>query len=151
MKNFREIKPHLYAVLLFIGISFAYFSPLLEGKVLDMQDIKNWKGMSKEVVDYRNSTGEEALWTNSMFSGMPSYQISVKSKYNLVSYVDKILMLGIPRPANILFLYLLASLRQFLTFLLQYISSRRPHLHQQTQNYPGHQLINSAKTMAAPF
>ena len=48
--------------------------------MLDMPDIKHHKGMSKEVVDFRNEAGEEALWTNSMFSGMPAYQISTKFK-----------------------------------------------------------------------
>ncbi len=95
------------ALVLFVIISFAYFSPVLKGKKLDMQDIKHWKGMSKEVVDFRDATGEEALWTNSMFSGMPAYQISTKYKGNLIQYVAKALSLGIPRPAGMLFLYLL--------------------------------------------
>jgi hypothetical protein len=63
--------------------------------------------MSKEISDYRESSGEEALWTNSLFSGMPAYQISVKYSSNLVRYIDKIISLGFPRPANLLFLYLL--------------------------------------------
>ena len=94
-------------LLLFMVISFVYFSPVLQGKMLDMPDINNWKGMSKEVRDFRDATGEEALWTNSMFSGMPAYQISTKYKANLIQYLDKALMLGLPRPANMLFLYLL--------------------------------------------
>ena len=107
MEKLKKLSPHLIVILLFVGISFAYFSPLLEGKRLDMPDIKNHIGMSKEVVDFREATGDEALWTNSMFSGMPAYQISTKSNANLIQYVVKAISLGIPRPANLLFLYLL--------------------------------------------
>ena len=105
--NFTKIKSHALIVLLFALISFAYFSPLLEGKRIDGHDVKTWIGMSKEISDYRENTGEEALWTNSLFSGMPAYQISVKYSANLIKYVDKVISLGFPRPANLLFLYLL--------------------------------------------
>ena len=105
--NFSQIKPHAIIVTLFVLVSFAYFTPILEGKRIDGHDIKTWLGMSKELKDYRENTGEEALWTNSLFSGMPAYQISVKYTSNLVRYIDKIISLGIPRPASLLFLYLL--------------------------------------------
>ena len=66
--NFAKIKPHAIVIFLFTLISFAYFSPLLEGKRIDGHDIKTWIGMSKEISDFRENTGEEALWTNSLFS-----------------------------------------------------------------------------------
>jgi hypothetical protein len=105
--NFRQVLPYLSAVVLFVAISLVYFSPLLEGKVLKQQDITQFKGMSKEIVDYRAKTGEEALWTNSMFGGMPAYQISVEYKGNLLRYVDKLMMLYLPQPAGMLFLYMI--------------------------------------------
>ena len=76
--------------------------------------------MSKEVVDFREATGEEALWTNSMFSGMPAYQISTQYKANLIQYIDKALMLGLPRPANMLFLYLLGFYILLLSLKVDY-------------------------------
>ena len=106
MENLKKLTPHFIVILLFVLISFIYFSPVLEGKMLDQHDVKTFKGMSKEIRDYREITGEEALWTNSMFSGMPAYQISVKFHNNLIQYVDKIITLGLPRPVNLLFLYL---------------------------------------------
>jgi hypothetical protein len=118
--NFNNAKPHILVLLIFIAISFIYFSPVLEGKKLDQHDIKTYKGMSKEINDFRDSTGEEALWTNSMFSGMPAYQISVKFKKNLIQYVDKILTLGLPRPVNLLFLYLLGFYILLLTLKVDY-------------------------------
>lgn len=99
--------PYIAAIVIFIIISLVYLSPLLEGKKLKQDDIIRHKGMSKEVVDFREKTGEEALWTNSMFSGMPAYQISVKYKGNLVQYVDQIFKLGLPHPASLVFLYMI--------------------------------------------
>ena len=120
MEQIKKLSPHLIVILLFVGISFAYFSPVMQGKILDMPDIKHWKGMSKEVQDFREDTGEEALWTNSMFSGMPAYQISTKSNANLIQYVVKAISLGIPRPANLLFLYLLGFYLLLLSLKVDY-------------------------------
>ena len=106
MIGIYNLKSHVPVVTLFALISFAYFSPLLEGKRIDGHDVKTWIGMSKEISDHREKTGEEALWTNSIFSGMPAYQISVKYS-NLIKYIDKAISFGFPRPANLLFLYLL--------------------------------------------
>ena len=120
MEQFKKLSPHLIVLLLFTAISFTYFSPVLKGKMLDMPDIKHHKGMSKEVVDFRNETGEEALWTNSMFSGMPAYQISTKFKGNFLQYVPKIISMGMPRPANLLFLYLLGFYILLLSLKIDY-------------------------------
>ena len=86
MKNFplNKALPYIVAVLLFVVLSLAYFSPLLEGKMLKQDDIIRHKGMAKEVADFREATGQEALWTNAMFGGIPAYQISVRYKNNLV-------------------------------------------------------------------
>ena len=97
----------LTAIIVFIFITFAYFNPLLEGKRLDQHDISMWKGMSKELVDFRAKTGEEALWTNSMFGGMPAWQISVVYSGNLMRYVKKVINLWMPYPANAVFVYML--------------------------------------------
>lgn len=95
----------LVPVLLCLITSAIYFSPVLEGKFLQQSDIIHHKGMSKELVDYRNETGEEALWTNGMFGGMPAYQIST---YYFGSITQKIMnfVLNIPRPISYHFLML---------------------------------------------
>ena len=64
---FKKIQPHLIAVLVFLIISVVYFSPVLSGGSLEQHDVAQWIGMSKEIVDFKAKTGEEALWTNSMF------------------------------------------------------------------------------------
>ena len=103
----KRLLPVFAALALFYALSLVYFSPMLEGKSLDQHDIKQWQGMAKEVDEHRAATGEEALWTGSMFSGMPAYQISVKWTSNLLSYADKLFHGFLPRPANFLFLYLM--------------------------------------------
>jgi len=103
--DFKSLLPYIGAIFIFLIITLIYFSPLLEGKRIDQSDIKQFKGMSKEIADFREQTGEEALWTNSMFSGMPAYQISVLYKGNILGYLDKILTLGLPHPASTVFLY----------------------------------------------
>jgi hypothetical protein len=105
--NIRTLLPHLIAIAIFIGISFVFFSPLFQGKQLKQHDISMHKGMAKEIVDFRAKHHSEPLWTNSMFGGMPSYQISTLYPSNWVSYLDRAVHLGIPGPANLVFIYLL--------------------------------------------
>ena len=109
MKNlpWKQIVPHVIAIVIFLLITLVYFSPVLEGKRLKQSDITQWKGASKELKDFREETGEEALWTNSMFVGMPAYQISVLYKKNIANYLDKLFKAGLPAPAKNLFLYLI--------------------------------------------
>ena len=105
--NWKELIPHASAIVIFVLISLVYFSPVLEGKKIDQQDIKQYTGMSKEIADHRADYDEEPLWTNSMFGGMPAYQISVLHKKNLISYFSKWFKLYLPAPAGTVFLYLL--------------------------------------------
>ncbi len=84
----RKSGPYVLAVVLFLVISVIYFSPVLEGKKLQSSD-GQFMGMSKEIVDYRNATGKEALWSNNMFSGMPAYLISTIYSGEILSKVQK--------------------------------------------------------------
>ena len=98
--EFKTIYPYLIPVLLIIIVNVMYFMPQFEGKVVRQGDIIQHVGMSKEATDYREKTGEEALWTNAMFGGMPTYQISAKPKNNLLTYVEKTMSLYKVRPAG---------------------------------------------------
>ncbi|MDX9907664.1 MAG: hypothetical protein RBS55_13840, partial [Bacteroidales bacterium] len=69
--NFKKLLPVIVALAVFSLIIIVYFNPVLEGKKLSASDMVHFKGMSKEIVDYREKTGEQALWTNGMFGGMP--------------------------------------------------------------------------------
>jgi len=72
----KKSLPHIAAILFFLGLSYVLFAPQLQGMQLLQSDNQQFQGMSKELNDYRDKTGEEALWTDSMFGGMPSYLIS---------------------------------------------------------------------------
>jgi len=103
----KIILPDLFAILAFIIISYAYFSPVIEGKVLPQGDMIQARGMQKELVDYYESTGKNALWTNSMFGGMPSYQIRVDKVFNIFNTLQHVGRLFLPYfTVGILFVYL---------------------------------------------
>ena len=95
--------PHVLAILSFVIISSLFYSQAISGKKLKMGDVTNWKGMSKELVDYQYTYGEDSMWTNSMFSGMPSDQISVQDKGYWVRKLDSIYKIGLPSTIDILF------------------------------------------------
>lgn len=101
--NFKKVLPHVIAVLSFIVLSSVYFSPIFNDYSLQQGDIKQFAGMEKELSDANLMNDEPALWTNSMFSGMPAYQISVKHPNNLIAQLDLFLKLGLPRPVGLLF------------------------------------------------
>jgi hypothetical protein len=105
--NFKNYLPHGLAIVIFAIITIIYFKPLFSGKVLSQSDINQHKGMSKEIVDYRNTHHSEPLWTNSMFGGMPAYQISTLYPGNWIGKLDNAFKLYIPLPAGYLFLYCL--------------------------------------------
>ncbi|MFY7970506.1 MAG: hypothetical protein ACOVOO_01110 [Flavobacteriales bacterium] len=102
-----KVLPHAVAILLFVALSSAFFSPLWKGYELRQGDIDNWRGMSQEANNFRALENDEALWTNSMFAGMPAYQISVVHTNNFLRIVDNVLRLGLPRPVGTMFLCML--------------------------------------------
>lgn len=114
--NFKSILPHVLVVVVFMLLTIIYFNPLLSGKAINQGDVERFKGMSKEIVDYRAKYDKEPLWTNGMFSGMPAYQISVLYPSNWVRPLIKLTAMGIPHPACIIFLCMLGFYFLLLTF-----------------------------------
>lgn len=82
---------HLIAFIVFLIISIVYLYPELQGRRIAQNDVMQWKGMSKEVNDYREKTNENILWTNSMFSGMPTYLITTRFVGNQVATLKRVL------------------------------------------------------------
>jgi len=105
--NFKKIIPHLVAIGVFVLLACVYFSPIFNDYSLKQSDIQQFRGMEKEIVDANLVNDEDALWTNSMFGGMPAYQISVKHPNNFMVNVDKFIKLGLPRPVGLLFMAML--------------------------------------------
>ncbi|MFO7873364.1 MAG: YfhO family protein [Bacteroidales bacterium] len=109
-----KLAPYVAAIVLFLLLSIIYVNPVLQGKQLMQSDIVNWKGMAQEIIEFRENTGEEALWTNSIFGGMPAYQISVQWANNVSGFFHDVMTLWLPRPADMIFLYFIG----FFIFLL---------------------------------
>ncbi|MBK9284835.1 MAG: YfhO family protein [Sphingobacteriaceae bacterium] len=115
--DYKKFLPYLVAIVLFAILTLVYFKPLLSGKELKQDDIVRHRGMSKEIVDYRaKHSNQEPLWTNSMFGGMPAYQISTAHHGNLISKIDAAFKLYLPHPGGYLFLYFLGFFILLLCF-----------------------------------
>ena len=74
--DWKKILPYAVAIVAFVAIAMIYCAPLLEGKVLVQGDVNNWKGAAQEARTFYEENGIRTWWTNSMFGGMPTYQIT---------------------------------------------------------------------------
>lgn len=102
---FRKLLPHLIAVVIFLVVALLYGKPALQGEVLQQSDVTNWKGMSKSSFDYKATHGHFPLWTNSMFSGMPAYQIAMEPDVPVSpSIFYAVLTLNLPKPVSFFFM-----------------------------------------------
>lgn len=102
--NFKKIVPHLIVFVVFIVAALSYFHPVLSGKKLYQSDIVQYKGNARQLIDHRETTGEELYWTDAVFGGMPTYQLGARYDYDIIDGLDRALRF-LPRPADYLFLY----------------------------------------------
>ena len=105
--NWKLLIPHIIAIGLFALVAIVYCKPSLQGKVLSQHDIQAWKGMAQQSFEVKEKTGHLPLWTNSMFGGMPAYQIAFEQGTNIsagIAYFTKALTLGLNEPASFFFL-----------------------------------------------
>lgn len=114
--DFKRYLPHVAAIAIFFIITAVFFGPLFDGKRIRQGDVEQFLGSSKEIKDFREKTGEEPLWTNSMFGGMPAYQISVLYPNNMVQYIQKTLLKLLPSPAAIILVGMLGFYILLLAF-----------------------------------
>lgn len=110
MKNwFKDNSAHLIVIAVFIVLVFFYFAPVWQGKALSQHDVVQALGSQKELFDYKEKDGHAPQWTNSMFGGMPTYQIWYEHTTNVTTYVGRILRTAFPQPADAVLLLLLGS------------------------------------------
>jgi hypothetical protein len=102
-----KIFPFIVAILVFVLASITYFYPVLQGQKLKQSDITQFRGMVKDINDYRIDNNTEPYWTGASFSGMPAYQISAYYPNDIVRGLDRLLRF-LPRPADYTFLYFLS-------------------------------------------
>ncbi|HEY5690399.1 MAG TPA: hypothetical protein VIS49_02995, partial [Cyclobacteriaceae bacterium] len=102
MKNiiFKEqVLPHLIAAIIFLAVTIIFFNPVFfDNKVISQHDIQQWEASSKSLRDYRAATGEEGLWAESMFSGMPAYLVNLEWSNGVIVNIKQIFSLGLPHP-----------------------------------------------------
>jgi len=108
--NYKKFLPDVVMVALFAVISLAYFwNPITEGLVLTGTDHNAAVGSNVELNEYRKAhNGERTRWTNSLFSGMPTYQMSPSyDSTDTLSTIEKVYQLGLPEVAGYIFMMLL--------------------------------------------
>jgi len=107
--DWKKFLPHFWVLLVFVAAVFIYNAPLLDGKAMRMEDMTQVNGMAKGLEDHYAKTGERSLWTNSLFAGMPAYQVAMKTPQVWVQYLHYLLAYQLPQPANLMLLYLLGG------------------------------------------
>ncbi|UPQ75588.1 hypothetical protein [Chryseobacterium nepalense] len=91
------------SIIVFIVLAFLYSTPVFTGKQLFQHDIVQYRGGAKELIDYRADTGKETYWSDSMFGGMPTYQMGSRFKGDFIKNIDSALN-SFPRPVNYIFM-----------------------------------------------
>ncbi|MBF1073387.1 MAG: hypothetical protein HXL32_01610, partial [Prevotellaceae bacterium] len=109
MKTLKQYLPDVVAVVLFVLISFVYFMPAdIDGRILYQHDSAAGRGAGEEMVQYQKQTGEQTRWTNSLFSGMPTYQLAPSyNSTNVLKKAETAYHLGLPENVWYVFAYLL--------------------------------------------
>jgi hypothetical protein len=108
---FRQLLPHIAAVAIFALLALLYFKPLMDGKTLQQADLNHWKGMSHELLEHAKTEPDfRSAWTGTLFSGMPSYQITAPGyPKNYLGHVSTWLSLNDNGSSGIVFTALLSA------------------------------------------
>src|SRR5690606_32601149 len=107
--DFKKITPHLFVVLIFAVIAFAYCLSALQGEELVQHDNISWKGMRQEAKSYLDSTGINPQWSNSMFGGMPLFLTTNEGgDNNYTHFIRKVISTIFIKPAHFFFIAMLS-------------------------------------------
>src|SRR5664279_4691901 len=100
----KKALPHIIAIVVFILVSLAYNKTALEGKVLQQADVQGYTGMAKQSNEFKEKYGHYPLWTESMFSGMPAYNIAMDATSSItIGYLNRIFYF-VPKPIYFFFI-----------------------------------------------
>ena len=110
----KTLQPHVIAIAIFFLVSCFYCLPAFKGMVVDQPDVQTYYGGAQQSYDFKEKYGRYPLWSNSMFSGMPSFQIFLQSQYHIpllpekynwtIAHFHHVLTLFLPEPASLFFL-----------------------------------------------
>lgn len=103
---FKKNKEHSIAFIVFVILACAVYYPALQGYTVKQGDIVSFNSSAKELQDFREINGEEAIWTNTVFGGMPGYQMSVSYSNGMI-FLRKLTNLGLPHPVSFVFISLI--------------------------------------------
>ena len=114
--NWKKIIVYVAIVLGFLALSYAFVPQVLTGKIVNQSDISGWKGMSQEARTWNAAHPDDpALWSDSMFGGMPTVSYSSPTKGDLTQKLYNLLLTG-KRPASYIFISLLGAFLLLLAF-----------------------------------
>ena len=112
----KKLTPHLVALAVIIVVMLAYFSPIMSGKVLKQHDVMQWRASYEEIAKFEKESGERTFWTNSMFSGMPTYLIGASYYYNTSNDVYRLVNKVLGNPLETIFLLYICFYILLLTY-----------------------------------
>jgi Bacterial membrane protein YfhO len=100
----KKAIPHFIAIVIFVLVAIVYCKPALEGKVLSQSDVISYTAMNHQTSEFYKQHGRFPLWTESMFSGMPTYTTGgIIYRFTFLSYLKSGLTLGLPAPISLFF------------------------------------------------
>ena len=113
---------HFAIIGFFIALCFIYFPAAWQGKILQQSDVLQAMAGQKEILDVKERDGDLPLWTNSMFGGMPTYQVLIDLPSNVGTYIMRGFKSLFPHPIDVVLLYMLGA------YLLFHVLRVRPWL-----------------------
>ena len=105
--NFKQVLPHVVAIVIFLLLSMFITKPALQGKVVQQSDVIQWRAMAQQSFEFKEKHGHFPKWTNSMMGGMPAYQIALGPREPMnfhLGHIQDVITLGLPKPVFYLFL-----------------------------------------------
>ncbi|MBS1668534.1 MAG: YfhO family protein [Bacteroidetes bacterium] len=101
----KKALPHIIAIAVFLIIAIVYCKPAFDGKVVSQSDVIGWKGMAQQAIEYKEKNGHYPLWSESAFSGMPTYTFAMDATSKItIGYFFYLLTFGLPAPVYYFFL-----------------------------------------------
>src|SRR5688572_95817 len=101
----QKLQPHAIAIGVFFIISCIYCLPAFKGFVVSQHDAEGWKGMAQQSMEFKEKFGRYPLWSNSVFGGMPAFQIIIGSTFNItLAWLHYLFTMFLSEPACLFFL-----------------------------------------------
>ncbi len=119
MEKLKKYWPYQIIIIAFFAVAYLFTPQVFRDEVVNQSDIASWRGMANEIIEYNEAhPGEDpALWTNSMFSGMPSTTISVIYEGDYTDYLYKAIhKIAGKRPPAYLLISLIGAFMMLMAF-----------------------------------